>query len=59
MEEIIQKLMNEQIYVTTINDTLNGILTRYVDGKITLADKKGNEQYINAGYIIIKLKKIK
>ncbi len=32
MEEIIQKLMNEQIYVTTINDTLNGILTRYADG---------------------------
>ena len=58
MEEIIQKLMNEQVYVTTINDTLNGTLTRYADGWITLADKKGKEQYINADYII-KLKKIK
>ena len=58
MEEIIQKLMNEQVYVTTINDTLNGTLTRYADGWLTLADKKGKEEYINADYVI-KLKKIK
>ena len=58
MEEIIQKLINEQVYITTINDTLNGTLTRYADGWITLTDKKGREQYVNADYII-KLKKIK
>ena len=58
MEEIIQKLINEQVYITTINDTLNGTLTRYADGWITLADKKGREQYVNADYII-KLKKLK
>ena len=58
MEEIIQKLMDEDVYVTTINDTLNGKLTHYADGWITLTDRKGKEEYVNADYII-KLKKIK
>ena len=52
MEEIIQKLMGEDVYVTTINDTLNGKLTHYADGWITLTDKKGREEYVNADYII-------
>ena len=56
MEEIIQKLMGEDVYVTTINDTLNGKLTHYADGWITLTDKKGREEYVNADYII-RLKK--
>lgn len=58
MEEIIQKLMDEDVYVTTINDTLNGKLTHYADGWLTLTDRKGKEEYVNADYII-KLKKIK
>lgn len=56
MEEIIHKLMGEDVYVTTINDTLNGKLTHYADGWITLTDKKGREEYVNADYII-RLKK--
>jgi hypothetical protein len=58
MEEIIQKLMGEKALVTTIEGTETGILSRYVDGWITLTDKKGNEKYLNGDYIV-KIKKTK
>ena len=57
MEEIILKLMGKGVQVSTINDTLNGKLTHYAQGWLTLTDAKGKEQYINADYFT-KMKEI-
>ena len=35
----------------TINDTLNGKLTHYAQGWLTLTDAKGQERYVNADYV--------
>ena len=57
MEEIILKLMDKGVQVSTINDTLTGKLTHYSQGWLTLTDPTGKEQYLNAEYII-RLKEI-
>lgn len=52
MEEIILKLLDKGVQVTTINGTQTGKLTHYSQGWLTLTSAKGKEQYINADYII-------
>lgn len=57
MEEIILKLMNKGVQISTINDTLTGKLTHYSEGWLTIADAKGREQCVNADYIV-KIKEV-